>query len=302
MHIATRRISAARTALSIAATLAAVMMFAAAPARAHGQGGVSASCSSSPASCSVTAQDPGGLGAGAAPGGTQVQGAGSASGGPPPLVTCTDTPFMVTPQNADVLHAAQPSGPGHWVMRTCSGPVLVPTRILTWIPNGAPAVPDPRVLAAQAVSKLTLPTPAIESSPGGGAPQTVQLPTWAWLPQAQWSQRSATASVPGESVTATATPISVTWAWGDGSSTVCHGPGTPYVKGVSDPAAASPDCGHTYHQTSAGQPGEQVAVTATLAWNVAWNGGGQNGVFSGLTTQTTAHWTVRQIESLIVND
>jgi hypothetical protein len=218
------------------------------------------------------------------------------------MVTCTDAPFATTPQNAAAMQAAQPPGPGHWVVRTCSGPVLMPTRILTWIPNGTPALPDPRVLAAQALSKLTLPTPVIESSPGGGAPQTVELPTWVWLPAAQWAPLSATASVPGESVTATATPIAVTWSWGDGTSTVCHGPGTPYVKGVSDPAAASPDCGHTYRQTSATAPDQQLQVTATIAWNVAWNGGGQSGAFPDLTTTATSHWTVRQIQSLIVND
>ena len=300
MHI-TRRISAARAGLGIAAVLAAATVLAAAPARAHGQGGVSASCSSSPAACSVSAQDPGGQGSGAAPGGSAAQAAGSVSSGPPPLVTCIDTPFAITPQNAAIMHAAQPAGPGHWVARTCSGPVLMPTRILTWIPDGAPAVPDPRVLAAQAVSKLVLPTPAIESSPGGGAPQTVELPTWAWLPPAQWAPLSATASVPGESVTATATPIAVTWTWGDGSTTVCHSSGTPYVKGVSDPAAASPDCGHTYRQTSAEAPNQQFPVTATLAWTVAWNGARQSGTFANLTTTATAHWTVRQIQSLIVN-
>lgn len=301
MHI-TRRISAARTGLSIAAALAAATMLAAAPARAHGQGGVSASCSSTPAACSVSAQDPGNQGSGAAPGGNAAH-AGSTSGGPPPLVTCTDTPFTITPQNAAVMHAAQPAGPGHWVVRRCIGtaPAQMLFHVLTWIPDGAAAVPDPRVLAAQAVSKLILPTPAIESSPGGGAPQTVELPTWAWLPAAQWAPLSATASVPGESVTATATPLAVTWTWGDGSTTVCHDSGTPYVKGVSDPAAASPDCGHTYRQVSASQNGQQFPVTATLAWSVAWNGGGQSGTFPNLTTTATAHWTVRQIQSLIVN-
>jgi hypothetical protein len=176
----------------------------------------------------------------------------------------------------------------------------MPTRILTWILNGAPALPDPRVLAAQALSKITLPAPVIESSPGG-APQTVQLPTWTWLPSSQWAALSATASVPGESVTATATPITVTWSWGDGTSGVCHGPGTPYVMGLSDPAAASPDCGHTYHQTSATAPNQQFPVTATLAWTVTWNGGGTSGTFPNLTTAATTHWTVRQIQSLIVN-
>ncbi|MGH3493293.1 MAG: hypothetical protein ACRDQ1_08655 [Sciscionella sp.] len=216
-------------------------------------------------------------------------------------MTCTDTPYQVIAQNTGALKAAQPKGPGHWVIRTCSGPALAPARILTWIPHGQRALPDPRVLAVRALSKLALPKPVIDSSPGGTAPQTVQLPTWTWQPTEQWARRSASASVPGESVTATATPVSVTWSWGDGTSTVCQGPGTPYVKGVSDPSAPSPNCGHTYHQTSANAPGQQFPVTATIAWSVAWSGGGQSGTFPNLTTTATVHWSVRQIQSLIVN-
>ena len=298
MHVT--RIPRRHAGAALTAALGAGILVAAAPqARAGDIGGISASCSNSQAACTVTAGNPGGQGSGT--GGTATQSAGGTSSGPPPALTCTDTPYQITAQNAAVMKAAQPPGPGHWVVRACSGPVMLPTRILTWIPDGAPALPDPRVLAAQALSKLILPTPTIKSSPGNGTPQTVELPTWAWLPQAQWAPLSATASVPGESVTATATPINVTWTWGDGSATVCHGPGTAYVKGVSDPAAASPDCGHTYRQTSAAAASQQFPVTATLAWSVAWSGGGQSGVFPGLITTGTAHWTVRQIQSLIVN-
>ena len=294
------RIRRARLALCLAGAALAVATVLAPSATADGYGGVTASCVATPAACTVSAHSPGTQGSGNI-GSAARTGSGQTASSPPPAVTCTDAPFAITPQNAAVMQAAQPPGAGHWVDRTCGGPVLIPVRILTWIPNGAPALPDPRVLAAQALSTLTLPTPVIESSPGGGAPQTVELPTWVWLPKNQWAPLSASASVPGESVTATATPLSVTWSWGDGSTTVCRDPGTPYVKGVSDPAAASPDCGHIYRHVSAGEPGEQFPVTATLAWRVAWNGGGQSGVFPNLTTTATAHWTVRQIQSLIVN-
>lgn len=301
MHI-THRITTTHRSLGLTAALAgAAALLTAAPARGDGHGGVGINCSNTPAACTVSAQAPGSQGAG---GGGTAQTGQQSSGGPPPPLTCTDTPYTITPQNAAVMKAAQPPGPGHWVVRRCIGtaPAQILFRTLTWIPNGAATLPDPRVLAAQALSRLTLPTPLIESSPGDGTPQTVQLPTWAWLPKNEWTPRTATAAVPGESVTATATPITVIWTWGDGTSTVCHGPGTPYVKGRSNPASASPDCGHTYRQTSAGQPGQQVAVTATLAWNVIWSGAGRNGVFPGLTTQATAHWIVRQIQSLIVNN
>lgn len=299
MHI-NGRTPGARAGLGVAAAIALAAL-AAPPARAGGQGGVSASCTTTPAACTLGAQDPGNSGSGNQPGNTSSGTGAQPASGPPPAVTCTDTPYQVTAQNAGALKAAQPKGSGHWVIRTCSGPAVPPTRALTWIPDGTPALPDPRVLAAQALSKLVLPKPVIQSSPGGVVPQTVQLPTWAWLPKAQWAPLSASASVPGESVTATATPATVTWNWGDGTSTLCHGPGTAYVRGVSDPGAPSPDCGHVYRHTSAGAPGQRFAVTATLAWDIVWSGAGQTGTFPGLTTTATVHWSVRQIQSLNVN-
>ncbi|MBS2966538.1 hypothetical protein KGA66_26095 [Actinocrinis puniceicyclus] len=218
-------------------------------------------------------------------------------------MVCTDEPFFPVPAELAAAGLHQPAGPGHWVLETCvttmGANLILPVPM--WVPAGKAPLPDPRALASQAVSKLTMPRPEIESSPGAGVPQTVELPTWVWLPQKQWAPLSATASVPGEFVTATATPVSVTWSWGDGTSTVCHGPGAPYVKGVSDPGSASPDCGHTYHLTSANAPNQQFPVTATLTWAVSWSGGGQSGTFPDLTTTASAHWTVRQIESLIIN-
>jgi len=299
----------------VGATAFATLVILPPAAMAHGSGGVSVSCSNQPTACTVAAQNPGsqdtGTGHSASGGGstgnsgaasqTGTHGSGGSTGIPP--MVCTDVPFFPVPANLASLGLHQPPGPGHWVLETCVttvGAVLI-LPVPLWVPAGAAALPDPRVLAAQAVSKLAMPNPAIQSSPGGSAPQTVELPTWAWLPAAQWAPISATASVPGESVTATATPVAVTWSWGDGSSTMCQGPGTAYVAGVSNPAAASPNCGHTYRQTSANQPGHQFPVTATLAWSVAWNGGGQSGTFPNLTTTATAHWTVRQIQSLIVN-
>jgi hypothetical protein len=175
---------------------------------------------------------------------------------------------------------------------------LKPT--LQWQADGKPALPDPVVLAAQAESKLTLAKPTVDSSPAAGVKQVVQLPTWTWMPKAQWAPVSATASVPGESVTATATPVLLGFSWGDGTNSSCQGAGTPYVSGASDPSAPSPTCGHTYQLTSAAAPGRQFPVTATLSWQITWNGGGQAGTFPDLATATTVHWTVEQVQSVLV--
>jgi hypothetical protein len=51
----------------------------------------------------------------------------------------------------------------------------------------------------------------------------------------------------------------------------CQGAGTPYTS-ADNPAAASPDCGHTYTSSSAGQPGGPFQATATITWDVTWQG------------------------------
>ncbi|SFK89050.1 hypothetical protein SAMN05421835_1424 [Amycolatopsis sacchari] len=142
--------------------------------------------------------------------------------------------------------------------------------------------------------QLKLPSPAISANPAGD--QLVNLPTWMWL-SSGWGPVSTTASVPGVSVTATATPGFVTWSMGDGSTVVCNGAGTPYSVGT-DPAAPSPDCGHVYHRSSAAQPGQAFGVTATVHWTVTWSGAGQGGTFPEMTTTSTESFRVAESQAL----
>jgi hypothetical protein len=166
--------------------------------------------------------------------------------------------------------------------------------------RGPSSTANPVVLATRAELKLTLAKPVVDSSPAVGKAQVVQLPTWTWLPKTQWTAISAKASVSGKSVTVTAIPVQLAFSWGDGISSVCKGPGTPYMAGVSDASAPSPTCGHTYQLTSAGQPNQQFPVTVALSWKVAWSSGGQHGTLPDLVTSTTLHWTVEQVEAVIV--
>jgi hypothetical protein len=291
--------------LTLIASSAVAAVAAIAPAAsASDGGGVGASCSSSQSGCTVTAQDPGESASG---GGTDTGASGSTSGSSSGggSSAATEKCWSVTPTAAQLAAYGSPkppSGKGHWVIDLCQipGAVAVVTNTLRWQADGKPALPDPAVLAAQAESKLTLVKPTVDSSPAPGKAQVVQLPTWAWMPRAQWAPITATASVPGESVTATATPDQLSFSWGDGTSSTCQGPGTPYVAGASDASAASPTCGHTYRITSATAPGQQFSVTATLSWKITWNGGGQSGTFPDLTTATTVHWPVEQVESVLV--
>ena len=99
-------------------------------------------------------------------------------------------------------------------------------------------------------------------------------------------------------MTATATPVRVTWSLGDGSTVVCRGPGTPFPAG-GDPKAASPDCGHTYRRSSAGQPGEAFRVTAAITWSITWAGGGQAGELPALETAGVAALRVAESQALV---
>lgn len=141
----------------------------------------------------------------------------------------------------------------------------------------APAV-DPAVLAQRAVDSMLLAGPAIVSPRTDGR-YTVGVPMWLWVSQSPttWGPNTASASAGGITVTATARVSSVVWAMGDGSSVTCKSPGTPYTAGRG--MSPSPDCGHLYRATSAGQSGGVYKGTATSTWSVDWavTGGGRTG-------------------------
>jgi hypothetical protein len=198
------------------------------------------------------------------------------------------------------LAQAQPPSGGAWYVYRCTSPGVADAlyRPPVWIPDGQqPGVPlpSPAELAAQARNQLRLPAPKIQANPVGD--QLVNLPTWLWLDRSSWGAVSATASVPGVSVTAVARPTSVTWSMGDGGAVACSGPGTPFPTG-GDPKSASPDCGHIYRTSSASQRGEAFPVTATVNWTVTWSGAGQGGVFPNLTTSASVAFRVAESQGI----
>jgi hypothetical protein len=150
-------------------------------------------------------------------------------------------------------------------------------------------------LAQAAYNQLRLPSPSIEANPAGE--QLVGLPTWLWMDRHEWAAVSATASVPGVSVTAVARPTEVVWSLGDGTTVRCAGPGTQYVPS-GNPKRSSPDCGHIYRTSSAGRARGAFAVSATVHWMVTWSGAGQNGAFPDLTTVSNAAFRVAESEAL----
>jgi hypothetical protein len=134
----------------------------------------------------------------------------------------------------------------------------------------------------------------------------VNLPTWLWIDAEAWHSQTVSATAGTVSVTAVATPRSVSWSMGDGTVVTCKGPGIAYDTTKSSQAQVT-DCEHTYTTTSAGQPttdgkdnGNAFTVTATVAWSVAWTvtgalGGGE---LPDLDTSTSSTLRVEQVESI----
>jgi hypothetical protein len=183
-----------------------------------------------------------------------------------------------------------PNPPGAWYVGVCGyPPVPGLTRFRIF---GTP--PGPQLLADEAVKALRLPTLMIRVNPAPPAPQIVFFPTWVWLGGDSWGLRSATASVPGMSVTAMAKPVSLVLSTGDGAIATCSGPGTPWTPGI-DPAAASPSCGHIYIT-----PGSYT-LTATVTWSVTWAGGGATGTVPALTTTAAVDLRVKEAGGLNTN-
>ena len=211
---------------------------------------------------------------------------------------CVYTPAELSDASVAAL-GGQPEGEGGWYFKTCYGDdgsaLAYPGPI--WIAGAAPAV-SPESLARQARSKLRLPRVVMALNPSGD--QLVNLPTWLALDSSSWVSQWATASAGSVTVTATASPVSVTWSMGTGDTVDCHGPGTAWTVGV-DPMAASPDCGYTYQRSSAGATGEAFAVTATVTWEVTWAGAGQSGTIAGLSTVGSAEVRVVESQAVLVN-
>jgi hypothetical protein len=179
-----------------------------------------------------------------------------------------------------------------------------------WSPTSPPGPPPAAVLAQRAETMLQLPTMKAGSNGGPSHTTYVGIPTWLWLPGEQWHTLiSPPAAVGGRSVTAMATPTSVSWSMGNGSSMSCNGPGAPFSS--ADPN--HPPCGYTYRVDSAGQPqaGPSVndryfTVQGTVKWSISWactgNCDQNGGDLPALTRQTTSMpLRVFQVETVVTD-
>lgn len=187
--------------------------------------------------------------------------------------------------------------PNEWIKRC-----IDPNAPDVYISFGVVLLPTPpqtlTALLQRAVSQLHVPQPGLAASPSLTAPQVVRVPVWWWLQPGSWAPQSATASLPGIAITATATPTTVTWDAGDGTATTCDGPGTPWTAAYP-PSAASPTCGHVYTSTSRTASGGKFTVRASISWTITWAGGGMAGTELPATTTATADVQVTELRAVI---
>lgn len=298
------------TRLTAAVVLGLTLAFAPFPAS---QAAADAGCAGQSwgVACGVTA--PGSTGSGQALG--SVGGGGGSRGPvscmtqelPPREVPCSD-PTLGTWSNARACYVRQaapqpPQTAAVWSGNTtgaiyeCSGSAIWagPGSYFFWSATAPGAVPDPRVLAQQAVTQMRLRAIAIGMAPEptAGSVGLVGLPIWLWVksPDAStWGPNSKTASAGGYSVTATGRVTRVVWSMGDGQTVACASPGTSYADsfGVAPP----PDCGYRY-----GKQGTYT-VSATSYWTINWAGIGQSGVINQTYTSSVVV-TIGELQTVV---
>ncbi|MGB3955996.1 MAG: hypothetical protein WBL05_12060 [Brooklawnia sp.] len=157
----------------------------------------------------------------------------------------------------------------------------------------SPAATDPALLAAQAVAQLTVPAPQISISPHPSDNKwnqlAVGLPIWAWTEDP--GPITTSISQQGIDIQLQANRGSVTFDWGDGTTSVCHlmrpRPAT------MDPLTPSPDCGHTYLRKG------DYTITATAGWAVNWQALGQTGALP-LNSTATIQVPIREFRAVVV--
>lgn len=200
-------------------------------------------------------------------------GGGGGGGGESP---CTYTLASPQPPAGHSSWEGHAPGDGAVYTRVCVGDDGTVSIQLAWLAT-PPGAPSPAVLAALAVSRLPIRGPNIGVAPDPDGSGLVGVPVWLWtaVTPSTWGPISATASVPGLSVTATANATKIVWDMGNGHSVTCTNPGTPHT----GQAGKSPTCGYDgYPDPSSTKPGGRYKITGTTTWHVTWAGGGTSGV------------------------
>lgn len=196
---------------------------------------------------------------------------------------------------ANIAPEAQPADVGTFTVhpdgvvailyyRDCDG-----IRQWVWIRQEPPEVLADDALSDLATELLVAPEPVLSPADRG----IVNVETW--LATTDRGPFSATASIPGLSVTVTATVESTTWEFGDGVVVVCDGVGTPWTPADGDRAAP---CGHTFTDVAGRSAPHVVAVSTT--WDVTWVAtNGVSGTVDSLTSSpATIDYPIDEIQTI----
>jgi hypothetical protein len=150
----------------------------------------------------------------------------------------------------------------------------------------------PPALAALAIDDALARIGVHNLSTSPASPSLVGLDTWYWATLGDGTPIGTvteSASVPGTTVTVTASPSNLRIDPGDGSPVIdCAGRGTPYAPG------ASSDCTTDYHRAG------NYTVTSTLLWSGTYtiNGGGNFTVDTPVARTFALPLTVQEAQAI----
>lgn len=133
----------------------------------------------------------------------------------------------------------------------------------------------PEVVRDRARARIDPSAPAPASSPPLSGPTYVNVPTWLWLDEADWTPLEVSETQGLVTVTVRATPTQAAWDMGDGEVVVCDGPGTVWEAGLPETAT---DCSYTYAHSSYGEAEGRFDGSVTVTWEFEW---WINGVYQG---------------------
>ncbi|MET0323953.1 MAG: hypothetical protein ABW219_01930 [Ilumatobacteraceae bacterium] len=187
---------------------------------------------------------------------------------------------------------------------------------VAWVgTEGTPEAPGAPMVTAQDLVpgaldsvERELPTPVPVIAPAdrnANGYAYVQNHTYFWVAQGpgQWAPVTATAAVPGLSVTVTAVPERLTVDPGDGGSLDC--PGAPPALAPNSSPTGFDGCGYIYRDSSAMAPnGHTYPVTVTIVWHATWQAStGASGDLGRLsTTSTTRDLPVAEIQAVVTQE
>lgn len=155
-----------------------------------------------------------------------------------------------------------------------------------------------QVLIDKARDYLVVPAPVPALSPPADVPHLVGMAEWLAVDPGSLAPIDVSVSVPGVTVTLTATPVASIWDPGDGTAPF----GCDLASPAWSPGAAAPSCTHTYQWSSTRlDPAGTYTASVSTLWELAWacEPGCGDGTLPPVTRATTYDLLVRQGQAVI---